>query len=297
MKKRGKIIIRVILILILVAGLVLLGLYELEEYSNSKGYEAVREIASSAQEAPKEQPAEKPAEEALPLPQEEETEEVEQTEEEETLLAIEQVESNEKVLEDPAMEYLLPIELEPLQEENEEVIGWIYVPGTDIDYPILQGSDNEFYLDHGWDLSSKYAGSIFLESQNSADFTDFNTIVYGHNMRSGSMFGSLKQYSSSSYLEDHQYIYIATETGLYRYDVFAAHRVQTNNVVYMTKIDEPKQREQFIDFALDYTSVKTDIVPTADDQILTLSTCSGGNDEIRWVVQAVLRPEASYKKP
>ena len=88
--------------------------------------------------------------------------------------------------------YLKQLDIPALQEVNSEVIGWIYIPDTEISYPLLHTQDNETYLHAAWDGTENVAGSIFLETQCSTDLTDFNTIIYGHNMRNGSMFGALK---------------------------------------------------------------------------------------------------------
>ena len=93
--------------------------------------------------------------------------------------------------EDPNLETMAAINLEALRQVNPDVIGWVMIPDTKINYPILQGTDNDYYLGHTWQGVKNSVGSIFMEYRNTPDFTDYNTILYGHNMNDGSMFANL----------------------------------------------------------------------------------------------------------
>jgi len=194
---------------------------------------------------------------------------------------------------DPEIHALQLMDIEALREVNRDVMGWIRIPDTDINYPLLRGEDNAHYLKYNWKNKPSAAGAIFMEHENAADFSDFNTIIYGHNMRSGSMFGGLKAYRSRSYWEAHPSIYIRHDHGVWRYDIFAAHRVRVGTITYAMQIKESDQREEFIRFALDHSEIDTGIEPAAGDHILTLSTCTG-DYSTRWVVQGVLNEAQSY---
>lgn len=196
---------------------------------------------------------------------------------------------------DPEIEELLLMDIEALRDVNNDVIGWIRIPDTNIDYPLLYGEDNEHYLKHSWKNESSDVGAIFMEHENSENLMDFNTIIYGHNMRSGSMFGSLKEYRSRDFWEKHPCIYILHEEGVFRYDIFAAYRVGLGNITYAMQISNPKQRAEFIRYALENSQLDTGIQPDAGDRIITLSTCTDDPD-YRWVVQGVLNDEQSYYK-
>jgi sortase B len=198
---------------------------------------------------------------------------------------------------DPVIEELLAIDLDALRHENEDVIGWIHIPDTKISYPLLQWTDNDFYLEHTWTQKNNASGSIFMEYQNASVFTDFNTIIYGHNMRNGSMFGTLNLYRNPKYLEAHPYIYIVNDEGVLRYDIFAVQSASTKSIIYGLGIENDRRKEEFIRFARDYSLVETEIVPTAEDRILTLSTCTGRGHTTRWVVQSVWNEVYSYKRP
>ena len=195
---------------------------------------------------------------------------------------------------DPCIQELLTLNLEALQEENEDVIGWICIPDTNISYPLLHWTDNEFYLTHSWQQTPNPAGSIFMEWQNNPDFSDFNTIIYGHRMREKEMFGMLHAFHDKEFLETHPSVYILTEDGVRRYDIFAVQRVKLDSPVYGLELESQRRKEELIRYSLDYSAIETGIIPTAEDQLLTLSTCSGVNFVTRWVVQCVLNTEGSY---
>jgi len=266
--KKGTKILKIILIIVIAVGLVLLGLYEWQGYVNRKESAEAEELAAAT-----------PAPEQSEAPAEDEKEE-----------------EKRPLPKDPVVLDMMYTNLNSLREVNPDVIGWIYIPDTKVDYPIVKGDDNEYYLEYSWKNTKSGAGAIFMEQVNNPDMKDFNTIIYGHNMRSNSMFGGLSDYRNIKYLEEHPSIYVATDTGVYRYDIFAAHRVGVKTVIYHTELNEPLEREEFIHFSLDYSAVDTGIVPTVDDKILTLSTCSGSGYSTRWVVQGVLNEEESYIK-
>ena len=196
---------------------------------------------------------------------------------------------------DPNIHQLLEMDLEALRQENEDVVGWITIPDTKISFPLLQWTDNEFYLKHTWKQTPNINGSIFIEWQNNPDFSDFNTIIYGHNMQTGAMFGSLRKYKSEDYFKEHSSFYIACDQGVLRYDIFAVHRAGTDTIIYGLDLDSDQKKTAFIRFATDYSSYDTGIEPTVDDSIVTLSTCTGQGHADRWVVQGVLNESGSYR--
>lgn len=198
---------------------------------------------------------------------------------------------------DPVIEELMALDLEALREVNEDVVGWIHIPDTAISFPLLQWTDNDFYLYHTWQQNSNTAGSIFMDYQNASDFSDFNTIIYGHNMHNGTMFSSLPSYTSPDYWEQHPYFYIRTDAGVSRYDIFAVQSASVDSIIYGLGIDTSQRKQQFLRFATDYSLVETGIIPTTEDRVVTLSTCTGSGHSHRWVVLGVLNKEASYRLP
>ena len=280
-KKTSKRLMNLVLTLVLVGGLTAFGISEYNNYRSRLDYEAAVEVALSTREEtePTEDPEVLAWEEAQRIRQE-------------------MLDKAAAVLEsDPNIRSLLEIDLEALREVNEDVIGWIRIPDTKIDYPLLQWTDNQFYLTHTWKQVGNGSGSIFMECNNKSDFSDFNTIIYGHNMRNKSMFGSLQDYRNPKHVESHPYIYIVNDTGILRYDIFAMHRAGIDSIMYGLKIDSEQKKTEFIRFAKDYSQIDTDIEPTPEDKILTLSTCSGAGYGTRWIVQGVWNADASYILP
>lgn len=189
---------------------------------------------------------------------------------------------------DPYAEALRNMDFAALQQVNEEVVGWILVPGTRISYPILQGGDNSYYLNHTWKGTRSSVGSIFMEWQCSRDFGDFNTIIYGHRVRNQSMFGLLHSYANQDFADLHPSFYITDAAGTRRYDIFAAYETPVDGPVYRLKVTDAGEKEKIISAALESSSITTPIRPTSANQIVTLSTCTGSGHENRWVVLGVL---------
>lgn len=183
------------------------------------------------------------------------------------------------------------IDLDALREVNEDVAGWLAVPGTDISYPLIRPKDNETYLNRGWDKTPTSAGSIFLDYRVAWEPRGFNTIIYGHNMRNRTMFGSLREYRKDGYWQEHPEICLIDDEGVHYYDIFAAWEPRVTDPPFSPEITTEKGRQSFIDIALGRSVIHTGVVPTVDSEILTLSTCTGVGHATRWVIQAVLRAE------
>ena len=190
---------------------------------------------------------------------------------------------------DPYADALAAMDFTALRAVNSDVLGWILIPDTVISYPMVQGSDNSYYLKHTWRLSSSVVGAIFMEAQCSADFSDFNTIIYGHRMNNGSMFAGLAKYKNISYYKNHPTVYITDDAGSRAYQIFAAYEVSvTSAESYQLEFADDADKQAFIDKCLALSGGDTEIVPAPEDQILTLSTCTGWGHATRWVIQAVL---------
>ena len=203
--------------------------------------------------------------------------------------------SGSAAAEDPAVPYVDPyadalaaMDFTALREVNSDVLGWILIPDTVVSYPLLQGSDNDYYLRRTWKKWSSAVGSIFLEAQNSPALTDFNTIIYGHNMNNGSMFGTLKKYKSQDYFRKHPYVYLTTDAGSARCEIFAAYEVSTDGDTDRLGYADDNDRQAFLDACCALSVIDTGVTPQVYDRIITLSTCTGRGHATRWVVQARL---------
>ena len=282
MKKRIRVICNIVLISVLVVGLVCLGISQLNYRESRRDNEEAIQTTKDT----------------VPMPSETQPVIEQQVEETVAILPAEEKQNEQasEVLEDPIIKELLQIDLDALRETNEDVIGWIHIPDTVISYPLLHWIDNEFYLNHTWKQTKNSGGAIFMECENNPDFSDFNTIIYGHNLLNDTMFGGLSKYKDEQYAKEHSSIYIVTDAGIACYDVFAAHRVGIDTVMYATDLTTDHKKEEFLRFTRDYSRIAMDREPTAHDKILTLSTCSGGHDA-RWVVQGYLVKEKSYDFP
>lgn len=185
---------------------------------------------------------------------------------------------------------LADVELDSLRAVSKAVTGWIAIPDTKLSYPVVQGKDNDYYLNHAWNGRSTSVGSIFLDYRNAADLTDFHTLIYGHRMKNGSMFATLKYYADAAYRAAHPYVYIKTAEGVRQYQIFAAYEAPVRSVTYRLTFADDDQRQELIDFALTHSVIDCGITPAVTDRILTLSTCTGQGYDTRWVVQAVEVP-------
>ena len=190
--------------------------------------------------------------------------------------------------EDPNIQVMEDIDLEALRQVNPDVIGWIWIPDTEVNYPVMQGSDNDYYLNYTWDGSKSIMGSIFMEHQNSPELTDFNTMIYGHNMDNGSMFASLRYYSDEYYWKTHPYVYLRSDQGVYRYEIFSFYITEVEGNAYGIGFATDRIKTLFLNEICRDSVVKTNIRPENTDRILTLSTCSGIGYSTRWVVHAQL---------
>lgn len=184
---------------------------------------------------------------------------------------------------------LAGIDLAALQAVNGDVVGWIEIPGTQLSYPLVQGTDNQYYLNHSWSRGYNSGGAVFLDCAAGRELTDFHTRVYAHRMRDGSMFGMLKNYKDIDYLREHPSVYLVDGTAVRRYDIFAAHEADVKGLVYRLDLESEGLEEELIRLCLDSSVIDAGVVPEAGEQILTLSTCTGRGYGSRWVVQGVLR--------
>lgn len=189
--------------------------------------------------------------------------------------------------EDPCLSELTETDLDALRQYNADVIGWIQIPGTKINHPIVQGEDNQHYLKHLWNGSPSPVGAIFLESTNDPAMDAFYSILYGHNLNDGSMFGGLHHYEAQTFYDKYPYVYLVTDSGVFRYEVYAAHTVPVDSLIYAIEIQQEKTKERLISESLTDSEIETGIIPAVTDRILTLSTCDG-NYDVRWVVHARL---------
>lgn len=190
-----------------------------------------------------------------------------------------------------------PIDFESLWEVNKDIYSWIEIADTKINYPIAQSQTNDsYYLDHSIDGVKNKNGTLFTESAfNSLDFNDPMTVIYGHDMKSGAMFGRLQSYSDSKYFNEHNIIKIYLPDRTLTYKVFAALPFSNNHILYSWNFT---REDEFDNFIRNIKSTKSllanfddSIEVAASDKVIILSTCLKGDNTKRFLVLAVLSDE------
>lgn len=190
------------------------------------------------------------------------------------------------------------LDWDELHETNPDIYAWIYVPGTSIDYPVLQHpSNNEYYLNHNLDGSYGFPGVIYTENYNSKDFTDPNTVVYGHNMDNTTMFSTLHNFRDPDMVSEPHYIYVYTEDGrTLVYEIYAAYIYPSIHLLLNFDVKNDYIFEQYLrnignmdSTSSDLANIRHDIDVTVTDRIITLSTCTTDHDASkRFLVTGVL---------
>ncbi len=177
--------------------------------------------------------------------------------------------------------------LNALKKVNSEVLGWIVIPNTNISYPVARHNDNSYYLTHTYTKEYNHVGTPFLDYRNKTNFTDFNSIIYGHRMKNKTMFSALHQFLEKKTWEENPYILLYTESGISTYKIFAAFKGDPDGISYECNITSDKRKQSFIDYAIKCSEYDTGIKPTSEDTFLTLSTCIGTDHSYRMIVNAV----------
>ncbi len=182
------------------------------------------------------------------------------------------------------------VDFEALHKVNPDVVGWIYCENTAINYPVLQGEDNETYLHKTYDGVSCTSGSIFVEAANSRDFADYNTIIYGHHMRNGSMFRALEYWEEQDYYEEHPVMWLLTPEQDYRIDLFSGYATAADSDTYTLFKETSPLLEEYNRKAAEKSDFKTDVDVSKGEKYVVLSTCAYYFENARYVVHGMLVP-------
>ena len=259
----------IILMLALIIILGKLGIDKLQEYKSARAYEDMQQMVnygsdSKSTEAPK----------ATQVP-----------------ITVDDTESSEEktvTVEVPKKN----LDWSRLQGINKDIYAWIYIPGTKVDYPVLQStSDDSYYLNHNIDGTKGYPGCIYTEMANSKDFSDFNTVIYGHNMKNGTMFKGLHDFEKREFFEKNRYVYLYTKEKVFVYEIYItyigddAHILNTND--FASETGRVRYLERTANLADATGNYMPEIEVGKDSHIITLSTCTS-DPTVRFLVQAVL---------
>ena len=179
------------------------------------------------------------------------------------------------------------VDFEELRKINPDIVGWIYIEGTDINYPVVQGTDNDYYLKHLFDGSYNSSGCIFLDCRCSADFSNQHSIIYGHHMNNKTMFGGLVEYKKQAFYDEHSVALLVTPTAYYRILFFSGYvsdnwsnawDVALNDTDHAAWLSEIQSKSYF----------ETEYAPLTEDKIITLSTCTYEFDNAKFVLHGYI---------
>lgn len=193
-------------------------------------------------------------------------------------------------IEETQEEIIAGIDFEYLSQINPDVVGWIYAEGTGIDYPAVQGRDNDYYLRRLFTGERNKLGSIFMDYRTSKDFSGKNTILYGHNMKDGSMFSSLTKYGNQNFYDKFPSMQLYTPAGDYEIELFAGFVVDGNYESVRFEFTDDNDFLSYIDTIRGESDFNSDINVSADDRIITLCTCSYEYDNARYTLFGKLTP-------
>ena len=187
---------------------------------------------------------------------------------------------------DAAEQAPIDVNFEALNEMNVNAVVWLYCEGTPINYPVVQSTDNSYYLNHLYDDQTNSSGAIFMDALNNPELTDANTVIYGHNMKNGTMFASLQNYDMQSYYKEHPVMYYITKEHSYKIDVFASYETSGDSETFTMFFDSPQTYSGYLQRTWEKSRIDTSWLPmSTDDNIVTLTTCSYSFNNARHVVQ------------
>ena len=199
-----------------------------------------------------------------------------------------QAEEQEETIPEEAPKPVWPqVDFAALQAINSDVVGWIYIPDTNVNYPILQGKNNDQYIYHLMTGEYNSAGSIFLEAGIARDFSAKNSVIYGHNMKNGTMFAGITGYKSQEFYDAHPTAMLLTPEGNYYVHIFSGYVTDIWGDAWDSGFSEDSFR-QWLNKRERQSYFTSDVIPTQQDRILTFSTCTYETDDARFVVHGVL---------
>lgn len=184
------------------------------------------------------------------------------------------------------------LQVKTLQEENSDIIGWIEIEGTSINYPVLQGTDNEYYMTHNYKKEKSKNGSIFLTKDYDWKVPSSNLLMYGHNLKNGTMFQELLKYENKKFYQEHPVIRFTTEKEDAEYEIISAfksrvyYKSEKNVFRYYYFVNAPTEKEynEFVENAKKASLYPIDTTATYPEQLITLSTCSYHVEDGRFAV-------------
>lgn len=182
----------------------------------------------------------------------------------------------------------IAVDFEALLETNEDVVGWLYCEDTPINLPLVQAEDNDYYLHRLMDGTYNSAGTLFVDCRNAGDFSDKNTIIYGHNMKNKEMFGTLSNYREQSYYEAHPIMWLLTPEESFQVELIAGYVAPYNAEIYSFGLAEGDV-SALVEKSIKQSTFQSGFQASQADRYVTLSTCSYEYDNARYVLLGCLR--------
>ena len=181
------------------------------------------------------------------------------------------------------------VDFESLLAINPDVVAWIFIEGTNINYPVVQGGDNSYYLNRLVDGSTNRAGSIFMDYRNESNLSDRNTVFYGHHMGNGTMFNQLTDYKDQAFYEAHPVCLVMTPHGNYKLEFFAGFVTNMNSQAWKLEFESDEEFALWLEEAISQSTFTTAIKPTPQDKVVTFSTCTYEYNDARFVLVGILK--------
>lgn len=181
----------------------------------------------------------------------------------------------------------IQVDFEALRQQNPDIIAWIYSPDTPINYPVAQSKDNSYYLRRLIDGTRNTAGTIFADFRNAPDFSDRNTLVYGHNMKNNTMFGTLSEYRKQAYYDAHSTLWLLTPDAVYKLEPLSGFVTRADSDSY-TLFETQEELRSYLDEAVSQSGFQTDVDLGTVERIVTLSTCTYQGDDKRFILVCAL---------
>jgi sortase B len=181
------------------------------------------------------------------------------------------------------------VDFEALCAINPDVVGWIFIDGTNINYPVVQGKDNSYYVYRLFDRSYNGAGSIFMDYRNEQDMSSRNTVLYGHHMQNGTMFNHIAKYKSQEFYDQHPTGLFMTPNGNYKIEFIAGYVTSLNGDAWKIEFASDEEFSLWLDNAIAQSTFTSTIEAAAEDRVVTLSTCSYEFADARYVLVGILK--------
>lgn len=184
----------------------------------------------------------------------------------------------------------ISVDFDALLAENKDIVGWLYCEDTNINYPLVQGEDNDYYLHHAYDGKESRAGALFVDAENRPQFADSNTIIYGHHMKNGSMFAHLADFADQEYFEAHSVMWLLTPEQTYQVELFGGYLTTAGSDSYTIFTGECEEWKEYLERALAASDVQAEAKTPPDGRYVMLSTCEYDFKDARYVLHGRLVP-------